>query len=140
MILNCDSNIGLPVKAQTAECNFAALNAQMGILLATRPILIGQGSGSELFTMKQQDGVPSVIVARKSPSIKLATNTPLYQSMRDDMDINCGDIVDGTMDISQKGQEIFEKILAVASGQKSKSEALGLGDNEFVPWQIGAVM
>ncbi|QIR86967.1 UxaA family hydrolase [Paracoccus sp. AK26] len=73
------------------------------------------------------------------PSIKLATNTPLFQRMPDDMDINCGDIVEG-VSLEEKGAEIFENILAVASGQKTKSEDLGYGRNEFVPWQIGAVM
>ena len=73
------------------------------------------------------------------PSIKLATNTPMYERMMDDMDINCGDILDG-VPLADKGQEIFAEILAVASGKKSKSEALGYGDNEFVPWQVGAVM
>jgi len=55
------------------------------------------------------------------------------------MDINCGDVLDG-VSIAAKGQEIFDKILAVASGEKSKSEALGYGDAEFAPWQIGATM
>jgi altronate hydrolase len=55
------------------------------------------------------------------------------------MDVNCGDIVGGVT-VQAKGKEIFEKILAVASGEKSKSEELGYGDNEFVPWQIGATM
>ena len=59
--------------------------------------------------------------------------------MTDDMDINCGDILDG-VSLEDKGQEIFAKILAVASGEPSKSEALGYGDAEFVPWQIGATM
>jgi altronate hydrolase len=73
------------------------------------------------------------------PSIKLATNTPLFQRMGDDMDINCGDIVDG-VSLEDKGAQIFDTILATASGQKTKSEDLGYGRNEFVPWQIGAVM
>ena len=59
--------------------------------------------------------------------------------MADDMDINCGDILEG-VSLADKGAEIFAEILAVASGKKSKSEELGYGDNEFVPWQIGAVM
>ena len=59
--------------------------------------------------------------------------------MTEDMDINCGDVLDG-VSIEEKGREIFDKILAVASGEKSKSEELGYGDNEFVPWQIGATM
>ncbi|MFD2648294.1 UxaA family hydrolase [Devosia albogilva] len=73
------------------------------------------------------------------PSIKLATNSELYGRMTDDMDVNCGDIIDG-VSIEDKGQEIFDLMLRVASGEKTKSEALGYGDNEFVPWQVGAVM
>ena len=55
------------------------------------------------------------------------------------MDINCGDVVDG-VSIADKGREIFERVLRIASGERSRSELLGYGDNEFVPWQIGAVM
>jgi len=73
------------------------------------------------------------------PSIKLATNSDVYARMGEDMDINCGDIVEG-VSIEDKGREIFEHILRVASGEKSKSEQLGYGDHEFVPWQVGAVM
>jgi altronate hydrolase len=56
------------------------------------------------------------------------------------MDINCGTIIDGDESIEQAGRRIFEMFLAVASGAETKSEAQGFGDNEFVPWQIGAVM
>jgi altronate hydrolase len=73
------------------------------------------------------------------PSIKLATNSDVYRRMIDDMDINCGDVVEG-VSIAEKGKEIFAKILKVASGETTKSEELGYGDNEFVPWQVGAVM
>jgi altronate hydrolase len=59
--------------------------------------------------------------------------------MIDDMDLNGGDVLDG-VSLQKKGEEIFEKVLKVASGEKSKSELLGYGDNEFVPWQIGATM
>jgi altronate hydrolase len=76
---------------------------------------------------------------KPSPSIKLATNNDTWLRQEEDMDINCGDILDG-VSIEEKGREIFEKVIAVASGEESKSEALGYGDNEFVPWQIGAVM
>ncbi|HLI10608.1 MAG TPA: altronate dehydratase family protein [Alphaproteobacteria bacterium] len=74
------------------------------------------------------------------PSIKLATNTPLFKRMPDDMDINCGTIVDGSETIEQCGRRIFELILATASGKKTKSEELGIGEDEFAPWQLGAVM
>ena len=73
------------------------------------------------------------------PSIKLATNSELYARMTDDMDVNCGDIIDG-VSIEDKGREIFDLMLRVASGEQTRSEALGYGDNEFVPWQVGAVM
>jgi altronate hydrolase len=73
------------------------------------------------------------------PSIKLATNTPIYNQMIEDMDINCGDVIEG-VSLEQKGEEVFRKVLAVASGERTKSEALGYGENEYVPWYIGAVM
>jgi altronate hydrolase len=85
-------------------------------------------------------GRGSAFGSKPAPTIKLATNSRLYQSMEEDMDINCGDIVEGSATIDTKGEEIFRKILSVASGERSKSEMLGLGDNEFVPWQIGATM
>lgn len=74
------------------------------------------------------------------PSIKIATNTPMYRRMIDDMDINCGTIVDGEETVEEAGRRIFDLVVRVASGEKSKSELLGVGDHEFVPWQIGAVM
>ena len=84
-------------------------------------------------------GRGSAYGCKPTPSIKLATNTPMYQRMIDDMDINCGDVLDG-VSLDDKGEEIFDEVLAVASGEKTKSELLGYGDNEFVPWQIGAMM
>ena len=71
------------------------------------------------------------------PSIKLASNTPMYQRMVADMDINCGTIIDGEQSLDEVGQEIFEMILKVASGEKTKSEKIGVGADEYVPWEIG---
>src|SRR5687767_15854672 len=84
-------------------------------------------------------GRGSAYGCKPTPSIKLATNSDVYRRMIDDMDINCGDILDG-VSIEEKGKEIFDLILRVASGETTKSESLGYGDNEFVPWQVGAVM
>jgi altronate hydrolase len=84
-------------------------------------------------------GRGSAYGCKPTPSIKLATNSDVYRRMIDDMDINCGDILDG-VSIEAKGQEIFETVLRVASGERSKSELLGYGDAEYVPWQIGATM
>jgi altronate hydrolase len=85
-------------------------------------------------------GRGSVYGCKPAPSIKLATNTTLYERMIEDMDVNCGAIIDGSVSVQQKGQEIFDLVLSVASGAATKSEALGIGNDEFVPWQLGAVM
>jgi altronate hydrolase len=85
-------------------------------------------------------GRGSVFGAKPVPSIKLATNSAMYRRMEEDMDIDCGAILDEGVSVAAMGERIFEKILAVASGERSKSEALGFGDAEFVPWQIGATM
>lgn len=84
-------------------------------------------------------GRGSAYGCKPTPSIKLATNSEMYHRMTDDMDINCGDVLDG-VPLETKGQEIFDAVLRVASGEKSKSELLGYGDAEYVPWQIGATM
>ena len=85
-------------------------------------------------------GRGSAFGSKPSPTIKVATNSTMFARMGDDMDVNAGDMLDGGVSLEQKGKEIYEMILAVASGAASKSEAQGLGDYEFVPWQIGAVM
>jgi altronate hydrolase len=85
-------------------------------------------------------GRGSVYGCKPAPSIKLSTNTPMYERMSEDMDINAGKIADGDATIEEVGAEIFDYMLDVASGKLSKSEALGFGDNEFIPWQVGAVM
>lgn len=75
-----------------------------------------------------------------TPSLKLATNSTLWQRQQEDMDINCGGIAEGTVDIEAMGEQIFNLIIQTASGEKTKSEVHGYGQNEFVPWQIGVVM
>ncbi|MBE0533739.1 MAG: altronate dehydratase [Rhodospirillales bacterium] len=77
---------------------------------------------------------------KPAPVIKLATNTPMFTRLTGDMDINCGIIADGEATVAEMGERIFREILAVASGKKSKSEELGLGDSEFAPWQYGPGM
>ena len=85
-------------------------------------------------------GRGSVYGCKPAPSLKLATNTPLYERMEDDMDINCGAILDGALTVEEAGEQIFRLMLATASGEPSKSERHGFGADEFVPWQLGAVM
>jgi len=74
-----------------------------------------------------------------APSIKLATNNWLFEHQEEDMDVNCGGIAEGTASIEERGEYIFRMMLRIASGERSKSEQHGYGQNEFVPWQIGAV-
>ena len=85
-------------------------------------------------------GRGSVSGYKPAPCIKIATNTPMYEHIKEDMDINCGTIVDGTETIEEAGRRIFEFVIETASGRKTASEAFDYGDNEFVPWQIGATM
>jgi altronate hydrolase len=85
-------------------------------------------------------GRGSVYGCKPAPSLKLATNTPLFERMEDDMDVNCGAILDGGMTVDEAGEKIFRLILATASGEPSKSEKHGFGADEFVPWQLGATV
>lgn len=97
---------------------------------------IASGANLVAFTT----GRGSCFGAKPSPSIKLATNTKMFLRMKDDMDINCGDVMDGGATLESKGREIFELMLRIASGEMSKSEELGVGNEETVPWMIGAQM
>jgi altronate hydrolase len=85
-------------------------------------------------------GRGSAFGCKPSPSIKLSSNTAIYNKMKDDIDIDCGTIATGAASIDDKGGEILDYLVKVASGVKSKSEELGYGGMEFVPWQVGAVM
>jgi altronate hydrolase len=75
-----------------------------------------------------------------APSLKLSTNSALWQRQREDMDINCGEVIDGAATVDELGERIFQLMLTTASGERTRSEAHGYGQNEFVPWQVGAVM
>ena len=97
---------------------------------------VASGANMIIFTT----GRGSVSGYKPTPCIKLATNTEMYRRLQEDMDLNCGDIVTSGVSIEEKGTELFELIIRIASGEETKSEALGFGGAEFVPWQIGAVM
>ena len=97
--------------------------------------IVAGGANVLVFTT----GRGSVFGCKPAPSIKVATNTPMYQHMIDDMDINAGVILEGTP-VEAVGRQIFEEILAVASGKKTKSEESGVGEEEFAPWSIGPTL
>ncbi|MBV8096072.1 MAG: altronate dehydratase [Acetobacteraceae bacterium] len=85
-------------------------------------------------------GRGSMFGGKPSPSIKIATNTPMYNRLQEDMDVNCGTILDGDETVQQAGQRIFDLILRVATGERTKSEKSDFGGPEFAPWQIGATV
>ncbi|HEY7428833.1 MAG TPA: altronate dehydratase family protein [Gemmataceae bacterium] len=97
--------------------------------------IVAGGANVLVFTT----GRGSVFGCKPAPSIKVATNTPMYNHMIDDMDVNAGVILDGTP-VEEVGREIFEEILAVAGGKKTKSEINGVGEEEFAPWAIGPTL
>lgn len=97
--------------------------------------MVAGGANVVVFTT----GRGSCFGCKPVPTIKISTNTPMYNRMRDDMDINAGTILDGTQSVEVVGEAIFEKIIAVASGEKTKSEAQNIGDEEFCPWMPGPV-
>ena len=97
---------------------------------------IASGSTVVVFTT----GRGSVSGYMPTPCLKLATNSDMYARMEGDMDIDCGDVLTRGVPLADKGEEILEAIVDVASGRRTKSEALGFGGAEFVPWQLGAVM
>jgi altronate hydrolase len=85
-------------------------------------------------------GRGSVLGCKPVPVIKIASNTKMFDHMQGDMDINAGRVVDGEVTIQEMGRSIYEMIIDTASGRSTKSEMQGIGDFEFVPWKIGAVL
>src|SRR5436190_5577513 len=85
-------------------------------------------------------GRGSAYGCKPAPSLKLATNTALWEHQEEDMDINCGTIVDGKESVAEVGRRFFDLVLETASGKKSKSELFGYGEDEFAPWVLGATM
>ncbi|MBP0447298.1 altronate dehydratase [Roseomonas sp. SSH11] len=96
---------------------------------------IAGGANMVMFTT----GRGSCFGSLPAPTIKLASNTPMYERMVDDMDINCGTIIDGEATVQEMGERIFRQLLRHASGERTRSELNGLGTNEFVPWIIGVL-
>jgi len=98
--------------------------------------LVAGGCNIGVFTT----GRGSVFGLKPAPCIKVATNSALFERMNDDMDLNAGTILDGTETLQQVGLRIFEKLIAVASGERTKSELAGMGDEEFAPWELGPTL
>ena len=97
--------------------------------------MIAGGANLVLFTT----GRGSVFGARGVPTIKLASNSKMFETMEEDMDINCGTILDGAS-VEAAGRQILDEMVAVASGKRTRSETVGIGDEEFVPWHPGPTL
>jgi len=97
--------------------------------------LVAGGCNVVVFTT----GRGSVFGCKPAPSIKVSTNTALFEHMNDDMDLDAGVILQGAT-VEDVGRALFEKVLSVASGEKTKSEIHGIGDEEFNPWMTGATL
>ena len=142
-----EKSLGAAAKGGTttmrAVYDYAELVTEKGFVFMDTPgydpvAATGQvAGGANLLAFTTGRG--SAYGCKPTPSFKLATNTDIYRRMIDDMDIDCGEVLDG-VSIADKGHEIFDALLRVASGERTKSEQLGYGDVEFVPWTIGATM
>ena len=143
-----EKSLGAAAKGGTTPLNDVLLYAEKakskGFLFMDSPgydpaSVTGQiATGCNLVSFTTGRG--SAFGSKPSPSIKIATNTEMYEHMKEDMDVNAGKVVTNNESIETVGSEIFDLLVRVASGEKSKSEKQGLGDLEFVPWQIGATM
>ena len=107
-----------------------------GYDLASITGMIAGGANVICFTT----GCGTVLGCKPTPVIKLASNSGMYARLSGDMDVNCGTVADGEASVAEMGEVIFQRILETASGEKTKSENFGFGENEFVPWQMGAVL
>lgn len=143
-----EKSLGAVAKAGTtglmAVNKYAELITTKGLVYMDSPgydpvSVTGQiASGCNIIAFTTGRG--STFGSKPAPTIKIASNTPMYSHMSDDMDIDAGRVISEGVDLAYVGREIFDQILAVASGQATSSEAQDLGGHEFVPWQIGAVM
>ena len=118
------SGVGTPLAAEARAAAMARSHA-------------GSSTGSPA-----EEAPYSSLRAMRTPatSLKIASNTPIYNRMSDDMDLNCGTIIDGEETVEQAGARIFDEILATASGKLTRSEILGFGEEEFQPWLQGATL
>ncbi|QHJ87474.1 altronate dehydratase [Aequoribacter fuscus] len=143
-----EKSLGAQAKGGTSTMTdvvaYAQLIRKSGLVIMDSPgydpvSVTGQmASGANLICFTTGRG--SVYGSRPAPSIKLATNTPMYEKMTLDMDYNCGEIFDGEISLEDAAVEIYRTIVRVASGEKTKSELHGIGALEFLPWPVGAVL
>ncbi len=143
-----EKSLGAVAKGGTSRLNavyeYAEKVTEHGLVFMDTPgydpvAVTGQvAGGANLIAFTTGRG--SVSGFKPAPSLKLASNSEMYRHMSEDMDMDCGTVVTGTETIETLGARLFQLMLDTASGQPTRSEELGYGDNEFVPWQVGAIM
>lgn len=143
-----EKSLGAQAKSGSTNLNGVYLYAehidQKGLVFMDSPgydpvSATGQvASGAQIICFTTGRG--SAFGCKPAPCVKLSSNTPLYERMKEDIDINCGGVLDGEISLYECGEKIFQEILKIASGEQTKSELLGYGDNEFTPWKIGATV
>jgi altronate hydrolase len=143
-----EKSLGAQAKSGSTNLNGVYLYAQeipqKGLVFMDSPgydpvSATGQvASGAQIICFTTGRG--SAFGSKPAPCIKLSSNTPLYERMKEDIDINCGGVLDGEISLYECGEKIFQDILKIASGEATKSELLGYGDSEFTPWKIGATV
>jgi altronate hydrolase len=143
-----EKSLGAQAKSGSTNLNGVYLYAQeipqKGLVFMDSPgydpvAATGQvASGAQIICFTTGRG--SAFGSKPAPCIKLSSNTPLYERMKEDIDINCGGVLDGEISLYECGEKIFQDILKIASGEATKSELLGYGDSEFTPWKIGATV
>ena len=116
------------------------MNQQHDLVMPVTAIDHSRGPAHAPVTIVEYGDFECPTCKQAAPSLKLSTNTELWQRQADDIDINCGEVVDGLSSVQTMGERIFRLMLDTASGRRSKSEIHGYGQSEFVPWQLGAVM
>ena len=143
-----EKSLGAQAKGGTSPLNgvyqYAEPITECGLVVMDSPgydpvSVTGQiASGANIVCFTTGRG--SAFGSKPTPSFKLATNSPLYQAMADDMDFNCGVVFDGEQTVDECGRALLAQLVAFASGARSKSELLDYGNYEFLPWHIGAVV
>ncbi|RYY73677.1 MAG: altronate dehydratase [Gammaproteobacteria bacterium] len=143
-----EKSLGAQAKSGSTNLNAVYLYAQQikqkGLVFMDSPgydpvSATGQiASGAQIICFTTGRG--SAFGCKPAPCIKLSSNTQLYERMKEDIDLNCGSVLDGEISLEECGEKIFRYILKIASGEATKSELLGYGDNEFTPWKIGATV
>jgi altronate hydrolase len=143
-----EKSLGAVAKAGTTTLNdvypYAERVQERGFVFMNTPAydlpsitaMVAGGATVVCFTT----GCGSTVGCKPSPVIKIASNSPMYERMSEDMDINCGVIAEGRSSLKEMGEKIFRKIMAVASGEKTRSEIFDYGEVEFAPWQMGVML